>query len=441
MSTTRAMPSGRRRATLAAVAVGAAATATFVGTSALPATAAGCVELTPPQITSFSFAPGSVDVRSGEKKVKVTAHVTDTEGAELVMATFESPTGPGGKSSFAAAHLKLSSGTAKDGTFTGEAIVARGVIPGAWKVRSVSATDVQGGSGFLSYEQLGQKGWKRDLAVKSTPDLKKPAITALTVAPTKVNTKAKAARVKVTAKATDNMSGVAFVAVELTRKTKGATGTPATLVVLKRTSGTANNGSYVGYADIPRWVGTDSWLVSADTMDAAMNQTEYSNAAVAKKKWSRSVSVVSNNDTTMPALVSATPSPTTISAATAVSVTARATDAQSGVASVLVTWEGDGGSLTVPLTRTGGTPQNGTWTGKGNVFRCLNGSGTWTATAMLTDVAGNVHKYTAEETAAMGIGTLTVKEEPGASSTYPDSQSDVVPDTSYDYEDYVAIEQ
>ena len=288
--------------------------------------------------------------------------------------------------------------------------MARGVIPGAWQVRSVSASDVSGGSDYVSYDELGQRGWKRDLTVRSTPDLRKPAVTALSVTPAKVDTRGKAARVKVTAKATDNQSGVAFVAVELTRRTKGAMGTPATLVVLKRTSGTANNGSYVGYADIPRWVGTDSWLVSVDAMDAAMNQVEYANAAVAKKKWSRSVSVVSGNDTTMPALTSAVPSPTTIKAAQRVDVTAGAADAQSGVSSVMVTWQGDGGSLTVPLTRTGGTPQDGTWTGKGNVFRCLSGSGVWTPTATVTDVAGNVRKYTAEEAGALGIGSLTVSE-------------------------------
>ncbi|NHC46406.1 hypothetical protein [Motilibacter aurantiacus] len=427
MSTTRSKPIGRRRATLAVAGVGAAATA-FVISAGMPASAAGCAQLTPPEITSFSFSPASVDVRTGEKKVKVTARVSDPDGVETVLASFVSPLGPKGKQSVAGGLLKLTSGSKTDGTYSGEAVVPRGVIPGAWKVQSVMATDSLGGSDFLRYDELKERGWSRDLAVKSTPDLKPPALTALTFAPAAVNTTAKAGRVKITAKATDNFSGVSFVSVQLTRKTKGAGTTPATLTVLKRSGGTATNGTFVGYAEIPRWVGKDAWLASAYVMDMAMNQTEYANAALAKKKWARSVSVTSGVDRTAPALVSAAPSPSTVTSGQAVNVTARATDAQSGVLSVMVTWKGDGGQLTVPLTRTGGTPQNGTWTGKGAVLGCAYETGTWSATATVTDVAGNVHEYSEEETAALGIGKLTVTgsdPEPA-----PQPETDTEPDYS-----------
>ena len=414
------MPSTTRRfatGSLAALTTAAGLLATPVLAGDAYAAAACSSETTPPVLTAFSFTPGSVDVRAGARTVSVTAEATDVgSGVESVQALFASPRS-GGKQSFASATLELSGGTANEGRFTGKATVARWVLKGAWTVTGLYATDKAGNIDFLGYDQLGAKGWQRDLTVTSTPDVTAPKLTSLAMTPATVDTTAGPKKVKVTAKATDSQSGVSAVSVTFTRngrKLQVAAG-------MKRVAGTPKSGTYAGYATVPRWVGKAGWSASAIVMDTAFNTRSYTTKALTSAHLPHAIAVVSKNDTTVPTATAESFTPTTVDVSNgpaAVDATVTAKDTLSGVASVAVTWTSPSqtDSATATLTRRAGTPLNGTWKGRATVDACSE-AGVWTASAQLVDVAGNIRTLSTEALKAAGFATdLTVN---GPDNTAP----------------------
>jgi hypothetical protein len=274
------------------------------------------------------------------------------------------------------------------------------------------ATDTKGSPAFLDHDALGAKKWQRDLKVLSVPDLKAPRLTAFSLSPTKVDTRSRTATVRVTAKAKDKQSGVAFASATLTR----AGGKDTVQAALKRTKGSARNGTLTGTVTIPRWVGNAGWAASAQVTDVVGNTKAYSNAALKKKKWKRSVEVQSGVDTVAPTLDDFSFTPQTISSANgpaSVSATATLKDSGSGVASASIIWTGPSGyqKLTASLERVSGTPASGTWKGRATT-PCYAEAGVWTASAVVTDVSGNTRSYTAAQLAAAGFDTdLTVTME------------------------------
>jgi len=381
--------------------VAQAAPAAFDPTSCVP-------DYSPPTITAFGFSPKKVNVKKGSKSLSVTARATDTQGVASMTAIFASPK-KGKKQSFAAATLKRTGGSSTNGTFTGKAKVNRWVIPGAWKVSSVIANDTKGAAAFLDYNGLGAKKWSRDLKVVSTPDLKAPRLTSFTLAPTKVSTTSKAATVRVTAKAKDKQSGVMLISATLTKAGQKNTVTAS----LKRTKGSANNGTFSGTVTIPRWVGNAKWAASAQVTDAVGNTKSYTNAQLKKKKWKRAVTVKSGVDSVAPTVAAFSFSPRAIDSGNgpaSVNATATLKDAASGVASASITWTGPSGyqKLTANLSRVSGSPASGTWKGKATT-PCYAEAGVWKASATVTDVAGNTRHYTAAQLEAAGHDTeLTV---------------------------------
>jgi hypothetical protein len=337
-------------------------------TGGAPAAAAvSCVkETTPPTITAFSFSPTAVDVRRGAKTVTITGAARDSGGVASMTAYFSSPRRADGKTSYASATLKLSKGTATNGTFSGRASVSRWGIPGSWTVQGVIATDRAGNSTYLSYADLKAKGWRRDLKVTSVADVTAPTLTSFTMSPVKVDTRTAAKRIKVTAKARDAQSGVLAIGVTLTRS-KGARKTVTGGLV--RSKGTVTNGIFTGYVTVPRWVGTAGWQASVSVFDAAFNTRSYSYAQLGAKRWTRTASVISGTDASLPVVTAEKFAPTTVdvrSAAKVVMATATAKDTGSGVAQVAVTWTSPSKrqSVTASLARRSGTALAGSWSGK-----------------------------------------------------------------------------
>ena len=98
-------------------------------------------EFNGPQILSYEFSPTLIDITTSNQIITVTAHVTDESGVneapivyvqnqENVSATQQT------------GYFKLTSGTNKDGIYTAQIEIPKGLQPGEWKISSNPFYDI-----------------------------------------------------------------------------------------------------------------------------------------------------------------------------------------------------------------------------------------------------------------------------------------------------------
>ena len=372
-----------------------------------------------PTVTAFARTPAAVNVTGGNKLVTftVTAKGT-TKDVTTVSVNLQSPT-IGTVTRYAAASLRLKSGTKRNGVWTGTATIPRWTNKGTWKISSVTVSDKGGGFGYYtptipSGDHAWKPAWPKTLAVASTPDVTPPAVTSLTVSPKTVDTSSAPKKITVTAKIRDGQSGVSGAWVSGTVKISGRTyGATAFLV---RKAGTAKNGTFVGTLTVPKWVGasTHVWSLTAYVGDTMGNSLSLSTAALKQKHLAFSFRVKSRTDSSKPVVKSFAFTPKSVDARAAnktVAVTLGLADTMSGLASAQVTFLSPSGSYSASGSLTGKFgATSGTWKGKVTVGRCSE-PGIWTLfSIVVTDVSGNRTTLTNAQAKARHFPTsLTVK--------------------------------
>jgi hypothetical protein len=122
---------------------------------------------TVPTLVSLDFTPKSVDVSTAAQTVTVTAHLFDSiSGVQIAAGYFTSPSG----AQNADFNFIMVSGTAKDGSYQGTAIIPKDAEPGTWKLRRVILQD--GASHVATYGSSSAAlpdGMPTDLSVTSIP--------------------------------------------------------------------------------------------------------------------------------------------------------------------------------------------------------------------------------------------------------------------------------
>jgi hypothetical protein len=471
----KSMPVSARiwRSSLTAIAVVAVAAVTPLAAGAPAAAATPLVsrlcappaDTVPPQLTSLTFSTKTIDLTNGPRRVTVTAHATDTaagvaSGVQDIELEFSGPHGG------TATIMNLVSGTPADGTWKGSVGFSRDDQDGTWSVDDLIVEDAQG-NGQL-YEGSGKTlrsptdlrlhpDWDSSLTVTGSaggnppppghPGAKLGKLTAFRLAPKSVNTTHHAKTVKVTAafsrhrptdvellllKAGDGGIGIGL------NKTKTGISTPSAastyarvasgkaapaafffkVVRLKRTT----HGRWAGHVKIGKWAGH---IVAQPTLVAVFGNAdklrfkEYNADRLHVLHFTHSLKITSGVDTTKPVLTGLRVTPTSVdttSGAQLVTVTARATDKQSGVALVQAQIESRqeydtrGSSLRVRMTRHGNV-----WSGQAKVRECVP-SGTWKVSVDMVDHAENVASYSSKMLLAAGLpGTVSVTSHPGDS--------------------------
>jgi hypothetical protein len=188
---------------------------------------------------------------------------------------------------------------------------------------------------------------------------------------------------------------------------------------LKLASGTAAKGTFKGNASVTPWVIPGGWTVQGVmATDKAGNSTFLGYNELG-----------SGTDASLPLLTAEKFTPTTVdvrNGAKKVSVTASAKDTGSGVARVSVTWTSPSkrNAVTASLTRRSGSALSGGWAGSATVPTCVE-PGTWTASAQVVDVAGNVRNYTAAQLGAGWTRNLVVVGTDAIASTVSGPSGDV----------------
>jgi len=190
-----------------------------------------------------------------------------------------------------------------------------------------------------------------DAAPTPTPvgDVTKPVVVAWGVSAANVDTSTGAKTETVSARVTDNLSGVKTVQLELDGPNGVVYSQPAT-----RTAGTALDGTWQATITMPAGAPAGSYAVAATAVDVAGN----SNHAVSAPL----VTQTNAGDVTKPAALSWQVAYVIHNGVATLTVTGRVIDDFSGVKNV--TFEFDGPNSAVysqPATRTAGTALDGTW--------------------------------------------------------------------------------
>jgi hypothetical protein len=189
-----------------------------------------------------------------------------------------------------------------------------------------------------------------------------------------------------------------------------------TLARLKRTT----HDRWVGHAKIGRWAGH---VVAQPTLLAAFGKQvrprfkEFDQDRLKARHFTHSLKITSGVDTTKPALTGLQVTPTSVdtrSGSQLVTVTARATDKQSGVAFMGATLvarqsqETRGTFLNVGLTRHGNV-----WSGQAKMRECVP-DGTWAVSINMVDHAENFARYSSKRLLAAGLPSqISVTSNPG----------------------------
>ena len=340
-----------------------------------------------PLVTALDISPRTVDLRDGRQTVTVTVSAVDTGG-------------PGAAIGVRAVYVNLS----KDGVGGGgTGAPAVQVAPGTWQARLrlargtgiggtllplVSFRDGNGGVGsYLTADQLAAQGFTATAVVRhpGPQDASPPVMTAFRLSARSVDSRRHDRHVVVRARWRDDLSGVGRVLVQ----------TEVGRTWLRRTSGTATDGSWRGAITVGRWVGDQTAHVYVKAFDRAGARRIYGQAALRGHGFPSSFRISARSDREAPRLTSETSLPTAVdlhAGDVIVPVRLHVRDAASGTVRVLAwfTTRGNsqrGGPSTV-LRRVSGTSHDGWWEGSVALTHCQAFSDLWMLAANATDVRG-----------------------------------------------------
>jgi hypothetical protein len=453
------------RSSLTAVAVVAVAAVTplAAGAPAVAATplvsrlCAPPTDTVPPQLTSLALSTHTIDLSKGPRSVTVTAHATDSaagtaSGVRDIDVEFSGPRFE------MDAILDLASGTPADGIWKTSLAFPRGSDVGTWTVSNLVVADAKGNRQFYGSDGKNissptdlrlHPDWASSLTVTDSgtsvppahPAAKPGKLTGFQLAPKSVNTTHAAKTVKVTATFTGHRPSA--VALLLTTaggglpfsKTRGVSipsavsrfarvaagkAAPDQFFVkvdfLKRTS----HDHWAGHVRIGKWLGH---LVAEPTLLAGFGKAvkprfkEFDQDRLKARHFTHALKITSGVDSTKPALTGLRVTPTTVdtrSGSQLVTITARATDKQSGLGFAVAQIVSRGGFETPGSFRDVRLFRHGNlWIGHANIRECAP-SGTWKVSIDLVDRADNVAQYSSKKLLAAGLpGTLSVTSNPG----------------------------
>ena len=249
---------------------GLALVVTLVVTVALLAVAVPAMaeDVTPPQVLSFSLAPAQVDTDAADQTVTVTMRITDDQAGVAVEGDYGSTSNPVNLSlkpligtQYVWFRLQRTSGTDRDGIYTGTTTIPRGSKEGVWQVAWLRLGDKIGNFEDLNAQDLVAKfgaGCERVTNAAPTSDSAPPQVLSFSLNPSEVNSEAADQTVTVTMRITDDQAGVAVegdygsTSNPVNLSLKPLIGTQYVWFRLQRTSGTDRDGIYTGTTTIPR---------------------------------------------------------------------------------------------------------------------------------------------------------------------------------------------
>ena len=380
----------------------------------------------PPLVTAVAASPSSVATCPQAESVTVTVAASDAPAG--ISTLHVQLTGPASQQ--VSGYATLQEGTAQSGTWSAVLTLPAYSAQGEWGL-TVQARDGAGNETYLTPSELELRGYADVVHQTCAGDSTPPQVTALTVAPSTVDTGAGAKVVAVEAHATDDLSGVASVAATLSSGSQAVTA-PARL----QPGGSSLSGNWVADLTLPQYSRQGTWQLSLRAADSIGNATTLSSVRLAEMGLPSSISQTGIADETPPAVTGGTVVPTRVDTENGpeqVQVRIQATDALSGTARLWVGFTSLHGQHVVgwATLEEGGTPQEGTWRADLTFPRYADEGG-WEMRVEAWDAFGNHIAYGPSELdtivptlhdgppvppAVTAVGPIYGREEGGTSVT------------------------
>jgi Ca2+-binding RTX toxin-like protein len=236
---------------------------------------------TPPELTSFSLSPSSIDTSESSQQITIRIHVTDdvsgiadSGGASRIDALFLAPNGLNLYPTFTRI-----SGTPQDGDYEAVMNIQRYAAQGRWHIDYMSLTDraentkrvdcthdsatdtwsIVGAS--CSFDQVG--------AGDTTP----PELTSFSLSPSSIDTSQSSQQVTLRFHVTDDLAGVDAVGACISPPSGGcfsyaSSGNPV--------AGTEKDGDWEAVATIPQYAAQGRWLIQT----VFLNDNALNNASI-----------------------------------------------------------------------------------------------------------------------------------------------------------------
>ncbi len=358
------------------------------------------VDLTPPRIVGLSISPSAaIDVSTQAQNVTFAAIATDAGGSGVQRVNF-AIVAPNGAVNTCSGVTPEPGGTRFNGTFKCQITVPVGAPPGDWSF-SIVALDAALNTISLGAAELRAANLPTKFTVVSShPDTIAPALVRLDYMPTTVDVSAGVKTIAVAAHLTDAGSGVSRF--DFSIVAPNGVSTVGCSAFAPNPPGTAADGTWQCVLSVPAGAQPGNWSIKAAAVDASFN----TNLILPPNK----VTVVNTApDPTPPALASLTITPQTVDVtygAQVVTVSARVTDAQSGVAQFNFKGATNDGTKVEcsAAAPDAGTINDGTWSCR---FTLPSGVpvGDWQVSVQVADKALNFRQYGTTELGGMQMPT------------------------------------
>ncbi len=267
---------------------------------------------------------------------------------------------------------------------------------------SVAASDVAGNTASRTVHytvvEPGECGESAQLCETGLGDVTPPSVTSLAISPTSVDTSTSAKAVTVNVHATDDLSGVSAIEINLSNGSRWISA-PAQL-----TAGTRLHGTWDGTLTLPEGSAAGSYVLSVSVIDNVGNHHTYSSQELEALGFPNAVTETGAGDTTPPQLSGVTATPASVSTCNSPQSTTigiQASDS-SGVAYVTAYLIGPGGqSLSEPATLSSGSATSGHWSAPLALPEHAE-QGAWSISIQTGDTAGNSTYISSAQLSASG---------------------------------------
>lgn len=269
----------------------------------------------PPQLTSFTISPASVDTSAAEQLVTLTAVVSDdSSGVQQVTVSTQRP-GRG----FDLYGLARTGGTALNGTYSLVISLPRFTPATHVAVLELSATDASNNRLSLSESALKTAGFPNGFDQTGAGDGTPPTVVSFSLTPSTIDTSLAAQTITATAHVTDDLSGtLPAPGSGVSLSWAYATGVSGTFfLAMPRTSGTELDGTYSVQVTVPRYAAQGPLSFSLTVADQANNSLTLPAASLADAGFSGSVNQTGAGDSAAPTLISLTITPPIIDTSSA----------------------------------------------------------------------------------------------------------------------------
>jgi hypothetical protein len=352
-----------------------------------------------PKMTSFNFEPSEIG-NGTSHFVHVKAFVTDNlAGFAKGAVAFRSPSGEVQRES----KFELISGNSSAGTYATEVFFEKGLETGTWRP-TVTLTDAAGNHRVIGPAQLKEEGFPSNLAIfaeETEEDTEAPNLLEFAFGPQEIDTTSGPQTVHAEAFITDDSSGVE----EATVMFRSPSGEEINAVPFERFAGTPTAGTYETDAGFVQMSESGVWQVTVTLRDAAGNERVLGPAELEEAGFASQIVVIGaepeeEEDTEAPTLKNFNFGPPEFGNGAPHAVNAKAfiSDSPSGLAKARLIFRSPSGEVTNEgvFKRSTGNAQLGTYITE-VPFEQFSEPGTWLASLVLADGAGNEREVSAKE--------------------------------------------